>query len=302
VETPQNPSQRLLTIFSLVFVFSLLWALWPFITNPTSVTDAYRSAGAFAPLVFVVLVAVAPTPGAIVGASAVAYFGQWQGLLLLYVGNLIAVLLIFALVRSLGKPAIERFLEPAKFAKADAFLARHPSILWIVYAFPIFPLEIITAVVALSNRSFRRFIIIPLLALPIDAFIVTTIGSVLSENFILYLEYASVAVVILLIYAILHFLYRWKRDEIHETGRKVAAGVVRVGKASVEVGRVAGTATVALGKATVKASMGFGRDPDKVAVVIAADAGRATERAVTNATRKTKKALTQQKKNKHNNE
>lgn len=293
--------RRILTIFSVIFVFSLLWALWPFITNPTSVTDAYESAGALAPLVFLVLVAVAPTPGAIVGASAVAYFGQWQGMFLLYIGNVLAVLLTFGIVRSLGRPAIERFLEPSKLARVDAFLARHPGLLWVVYAFPIFPLEIVTAVVALSHRPLRRFIAIPLLALPIDAFIVTSLGGILSENFILYLEYASVAIVIVMIYAIMHFLYRWKREEIREAGRKVAAGVARVGRAAGEAGVVTTKATVALGKATVKASIEAGRDSSKVAVAMGKDAGRATERAFTGAVRKTREALAKRKSSKKNN-
>ena len=272
METPRNPQQTLLTIFSLLFIFSLLWALWPFITNPTSVTEAYESAGVFAPVIFLVLVAVAPTPGAIVGASGVAYFGQWYGLLLLYIGNVFAVLLTFAIVRYFGRPAIERFLQPEKLAKADAFLTKHPFLLWFVYAVPVFPLEIITAVVALSSRRLRSFIIIPLLALPIDAFIVTSLGGVLSENFFVYLEYASIAVVILLVYAISHFLYRWKREAINQAGRFVAREVVKgargvaggakrvgvaaehativAGKAGIEAGKAAGRATVAAGKAT----------------------------------------------------
>jgi uncharacterized membrane protein YdjX (TVP38/TMEM64 family) len=257
VTTAPDHQQRLLAVLSLVFVFSLVWALWPFITNPTSVTDAYRSAGVFAPVVFLVLVAVAPTPGAIVGASGVAYFGQWQGMLLLYVGNVLAVLLTFAIVRSFGRPAIERFLEPTKLAKADAFLTRHPFLLWFVYAIPVFPLEIITAVIALSSRKLRHFIIIPLLALPIDAFIVTSIGDLLSENLFVIVEYASIAVVILLVSTITHFLYRWKREEIAEVGRVVTRNVKRsvdgVRGGARRAGVVASAAADAAGRAAGKA-------------------------------------------------
>lgn len=222
-----NAKKTLLLIFSLLFIFSLLWALWPFLKNPTSVTEAYQSAGVWAPLVFLILIAVAPTPGAIAGASGVAYFGQWQGMLLLYLGNVLAVLLTFGIVRYFGRPAIERFLEPGKLKATDKFLARHPILLWVVYALPIFPLEIITAVVALSKRPLKKFIIIPLLALPIDALVVTTIGAQLQARYSGVFEFLSTALVIVLGYAIVHFVYKWKRTEINAVGKKIGDTSVR---------------------------------------------------------------------------
>ncbi len=236
-----HPRKILMTIIFVLMLFSLIWALYPFLSNPTSITDAYQSAGALAPLVFIVLVAIAPTPGAIVGASGGGYFGLWEGTVLLYIGNVLAAIITFALVRYYGRPAAQKFLDPSKLAKADAFLNRHPGMLWVVYALPIFPLELMTSVVALSDRSFRKFIWIPLTALPIDAFLVTAVGNSLSREFSTFFEYASILIVLVLSYGLLHVVYNWKRNEIYAAGAMVGSqvkrGVGELGKQTEKVAR-----------------------------------------------------------------
>lgn len=228
--SPSRPRNILVTIFLILSVFSIIWALYPFITNPTDVTEAYRSTGMWAPVVFLVLVAILPTPGAIIGASGASYFGLWYAWLLLYVGNVLAVIITYGIVHRFGRPAVKRFLDPNKLAKADGFIKRHPGLLWVVYAFPIFPLEIITAVVALSGRSLKRFIWIPVIALPVDAFIVVFFGNTLHALLGPAFEYISILVVVAIVYALIHLFYTWKKEEIQQAGRRVEA----VAKKSVE--------------------------------------------------------------------
>ena len=252
-----NPKNTLTLIFVLLVLFSLVWAVYPFVTNPTSVTDAYRSAGIFAPAMFLILVAILPTPGAVIGASAVSYFGLWTAWLLLYIGNVLAVLITFVVIRRWGRPAVQRFLQPKKLAEVDTFIAKHPILLWVVYAFPIFPLELVTSVIALSDRPLKRFIIIPIIALPIDALIVTSFGSLLTEYFGPALEYASIAIVVIFAYGLVHFFYRWKREEIHATGKAIGDGAMKSARA-IESGMKAGVSGVTRGVSEVSRGVNEG--------------------------------------------
>jgi uncharacterized membrane protein YdjX (TVP38/TMEM64 family) len=208
-------------IIAVLVLISFIAILYPFISNPTSITEAYESAGVFAPILFMLLVMVAPTPGALVGASGGAYFGVWHGALYLFLGNLIGVCVTFLLVKKFGRPAAQRFFKEEKLAEYERFVNRHPYLQWFVYTLPIFPIELMTFVIALSKKTFKQFFITVVLALPIYALFVTNIGKIVSDRYQQAFEYASVAILIIMVYAILHFLYAWKKEQIHRTGRSL---------------------------------------------------------------------------------
>jgi uncharacterized membrane protein YdjX (TVP38/TMEM64 family) len=216
-----QPKKTLTVIIAVLVLVSLAAILYPFISNPTSITAAYESAGIFAPIVFIVLVMIAPTPGAIVGASGGAYFGIWEGAVYLFIGNLLGVCITFLLVKKFGRPAAERFFKREKLLEYEEFVTKHGYLPWIVYAIPVFPIELMTFVIGLSKKTFKQFFIIVVTALPFYAILVTTIGYYLSDQFQQVFEYASIAILVVMVYAILHFLYTWKKEEIHATGRKI---------------------------------------------------------------------------------
>ncbi len=216
-----NPRKTLMVVLTCAIILSIVAALYPLATNPTSITAAYDSAGIFAPLVFIVLVMIAPTTGSIVGLSGGAYFGLWQGGFLLFLGNLIGVCITFFLVRRFGRPAAERFINPSKLAQTDRFVGSHPFLLWLIYATPIFPLELMTAVIALADRSFKRFFMTAVLALPVYAILVTIIGNSLGQEYKIFFEYASMVIVFVMAFVILIFVYHWQHEVIHATGRKL---------------------------------------------------------------------------------
>jgi uncharacterized membrane protein YdjX (TVP38/TMEM64 family) len=226
---PSKAKKRLGIIIAILIFISILAILYPFITNPTSVTSAYDSAGVFAPIVFILLVMIAPTPGAVVGVSGGAYFGIWHGAFYLFIGNLLGVCLTFFLVQKFGLPAAERFFKKEKLAQYERFAAKHPYLPWFVYAIPVFPIELMTFVIALSKKPFKQFFLTVVTALPFYALLVTTIGYKLYffGEFQKIFEYASIAILVVMVYAILHFLYAWKKEEIHNTGRRITRGVAR---------------------------------------------------------------------------
>jgi uncharacterized membrane protein YdjX (TVP38/TMEM64 family) len=244
----RNPKKTISFLAVVVILLSVFAVLYPFITNPTSVSNAYASAGAFAPVVFILLVIVAPTPGAIVGASGGAYFGIWEGALYLFIGNLIGVCLTFLLVQHFGRPAAQRFFKEEKLRQYEGFADRHPYLPWFIYAFPIFPIELMTFVIALSGKKFKQFFLTVVTALPLYAIFVTTIGYYLSDRYKQLFDYASIVILVIIVYAVVHFLYTWKREEIHETGRKIRKQVVKqVGNIEKQVDKFA-SATRRMGR------------------------------------------------------
>ena len=216
-----TPRKTLSIIIGILILVSLVAVLYPFITNPTSITSAYESAGVAAPLLFIVLVMIAPTPGAVVGASGGGYFGIWEGAIYLLIGNLLGVCITFLLVQRFGRPAAERFVQPAKLRQYERFVHDHPFLQWVVYAIPIFPIELMTFIIALSGKRFGHFFLTVITALPLYALLVTTIGYNVSSHYKTAFDYASIAVLCILVYAILHFLYIWKQEEILQTGRRI---------------------------------------------------------------------------------
>jgi hypothetical protein len=56
---------------------------------------------------------------------------------------------------------------------------------------------------------------------------VTTIGASIAERYRVFFEYASIAIVVLLGYGMLHLLYAWKREEIKKAGKMVQGRVDR---------------------------------------------------------------------------
>lgn len=218
-------------IFLILLAIGLFFTvLYPFITNPTSVTEAYTQVGVLAPVLFIILIMIAPTPGAIIGVSGVGFFGMPQAAIYLYIGNLIGVSITFLVVHRWGRPVAEHIVKPGKLVQYDVFFKKHKYLQWLVYTVPIFPIELITAVIALSGKRFRNFFFTVALALPFYAAFVTTIGYEISAHYKQLLEYASLAITVIIVYTVFHFIYAWKREEIHATGRRLVEHSKRAGK------------------------------------------------------------------------
>lgn len=221
MEQPVKPKRTLGIIITILIIISVFALLYPFISNPTSITKAYDTAGILAPIMFILLVMIAPTPGAVVGASGGAYFGIWTGAIYLFIGNLLGLCITFLLVQKYGLPAARRFFKEEKLHQYHEFMKRNPGWQWLIYAIPVFPIELMTFVIALSNKKFKEFFIIVITALPFYSLFVTTIGYYVSAQYKQAFDYTSIFVLVIITYAILHFLYHWKREEIRETSRRI---------------------------------------------------------------------------------
>ncbi len=92
------------------------------------VQDFFASLGAMAPLAYVALVAgeviLAPLPGAMLYAPGGLIFGGFWGGLLSLTGNVVGAGIACQIMRTLGRPYVERVLDGSAVRKYEARLAR----------------------------------------------------------------------------------------------------------------------------------------------------------------------------------
>lgn len=111
-------------------------------------------------LAFVVVeVIFAPIPGGAVTYIAAEQLGYWAWPVQ-YAGNIIGATIVFFLVRRFGQPYIRRVASEKELDRYDRLLRNHPRLLWGVYAVPIFPIDLVTIVSALSGIRAKKFFLI----------------------------------------------------------------------------------------------------------------------------------------------
>jgi|GEM_PF-7002876 len=218
--------RRVMTASLIIFAIVLFFAiLSPFIMSPTNVGKAFASAGVLAPILFILLVIIAPTPGTVIGISGLSYFSVYEVAIYLYIGYLAGVSIVFLLVQRYGRPMAQRFIKEEKLQHYDALIKRHGFLQWLVYTIPIMPVELITLPIALSGKRFRDFFVSVALALPIYVVLITAIGYSLYVLLAPVIKYTSIVIILLFSYGVLHALYAWKREEIHDHSRRISKSI-----------------------------------------------------------------------------
>jgi uncharacterized membrane protein YdjX (TVP38/TMEM64 family) len=168
-------------------------------------------AESFGPLLFFVIIVteviVAPIPGGVIAFLGSAQLGFWTAWPILYAGNVIGSNALFHLARRFGRPFVERHTKAKQRVKYEAALERHPRLLWIPYALPVFPIDVISILLGVSKTSRRRFLVITLTALAsytgITAFVgaslgryvpfVNVVSAVVAAVIVLFLAYLAVS-------------------------------------------------------------------------------------------------------------
>lgn len=170
-----NPrTQKLLIVAALVVVVAVAGMLL-FRQIPEEV-----SAPLFL-LVVIIEVVIAPIPGGAVGYLGAARFGFWQAWPLLYVGNVIGTIIVFYLARRYGGPLFAENVAPKTRDRYNRLLDTHPVLIWFVYAIPLLPVDVLSALAGLSTMRARRFFTIALTGYIVYTGIVAFVGSSLAE-------------------------------------------------------------------------------------------------------------------------
>lgn len=111
-------------------------------------------------LVVILEVVFAPIPGGAIGYLGAARFGFWQAWPLLYIGNVVGTTLVFFLARRWGTPLFEENVSDRSRRRYNEQLQKRPVLLWLVYAIPVIPVDILSILAGLSRIPSRRFLLI----------------------------------------------------------------------------------------------------------------------------------------------
>jgi uncharacterized membrane protein YdjX (TVP38/TMEM64 family) len=150
-------------------------------------------------------VIVAPIPGGVIAFVGSAQLGFWVAWPILYVGNVIGSNVLFHLARRFGRPFVERHTKEKQRLRYERALARHPRLLWIPYALPVFPIDVISALLGVSGMRRRWFLLTTVLALPSYTGITALVGSRFGQ-YVPWLNWISVAILVLLAVWLLAFV------------------------------------------------------------------------------------------------
>ena len=132
-------------------------------------------------LVVIVEVVIAPIPGGAIGYLGAARFGFWQAWPLLYLGNVIGTTLVFWLARRYGGPLFEAYVSPRARERYDYKLQQRPFLLWLAYAVPVLPVDVLSILAGLSRIPAPRFFLTAYTGYLFYTAIVAYVGDSLSQ-------------------------------------------------------------------------------------------------------------------------
>ena len=120
---------------------------------------------------------------------------------------MIGTAIAFWLARRLGGPIFEEHVSARTRARYDALLDGNLIVLWLVYALPVAPVDILSVLAGLSRMSARRFLLVACTGYLPRTAIAALLGSSLAE-------YAGMSVAISVIGAVFLtgvIVWLWKR-------------------------------------------------------------------------------------------
>jgi uncharacterized membrane protein YdjX (TVP38/TMEM64 family) len=139
-----------------------------FFGDPKKVEQLITNAGAWGPLVFILIqigqVFAAPVPGQVTGFVGGFLFGAGLGTLYSTIGGVIGCTLVFLLSRRLGRPFVERFVRKKTLDRFD-YLSDSGGqlVLLIIFLVPIFPDDLICYIAGLTRIPISRLVLITLI-------------------------------------------------------------------------------------------------------------------------------------------
>ncbi len=129
-----------------------------------------EKAGIFAPVVFVLLMAlqvvIAVIPGGPLEITAGVLFGGWLGTVLTIAGAFLGALTVYCLVRKFGRPLVNLFVSEERFKKFSFLQEEDKLELWIFILFliPGIPKDLLTYIVPMTKIEGKTFLVLSTLA------------------------------------------------------------------------------------------------------------------------------------------
>ncbi len=165
-------NKYIIILFLLIFIFTVVGyifqdylELFGIFGSKEELLTLIEEFGVLAPTVFVALVAVevffAPLPGGAFPFVGAIIFGPLFGILYSWIGNMIGAMLAFFIAHKFGVSVVSFFMPsfPKQHNQYNSEIQKHKKSLWIIYAIPIVPVDVLSFAVGLSSISFRKFVI-----------------------------------------------------------------------------------------------------------------------------------------------
>lgn len=125
-----------------------------------------------------VSVIVAPIPSNITAAAGAYLFGLWPSFLLTWGAVTGGSALVFALARALGQRFASQFVNEKLSEKyLDLIRRKRDVFLALAFLFPFFPDDLLCILAGLTDISFRRFLLLVVLARPWGLLVACMVGS-----------------------------------------------------------------------------------------------------------------------------
>lgn len=122
-------------------------------------------------------VVLAPIPSNIAAAAGGLLFGTGTAFLLTFTAVTAGSLLTFSLARALGRDFADKLVSRKLSEKyQDVLRTKAPVFLTLAFLFPFFPDDILCILAGLTDLSFRRFVVIVLLARPWGLLFASALG------------------------------------------------------------------------------------------------------------------------------
>ncbi|MBI4407626.1 MAG: TVP38/TMEM64 family protein [Candidatus Kerfeldbacteria bacterium] len=173
--------------------------------------------GVAAPLVMIGLITaeviIAPLPGGWLAIATGYLFGSVLGSLYAYAGNVIGSYIAFELARIFGQPFVRRFVSETKYARYSAKVSTSKFGLGLLYAIPLFPIDIVSLLLGISGINHKTFFKVMLLGFIPNMLILNFVGAGIAIP-----EYRFV---MLTLVAIVIAYFVWKTLKTNITSSKV---------------------------------------------------------------------------------
>lgn len=154
-------------------------------TDEEALKRYLRSVGPLAPFVIIILTAletvIAPLPGGILPVVSGLLFGLPQGIIYPVAGNIIGASLAFWIGRRLGKTVVMRLVSQRELERFTSMIHKRQGIFWSFYFLPIFPVDVLTFAISLSEIPYRKFLIISAIGLTVNMTLYVTLGHVIGR-------------------------------------------------------------------------------------------------------------------------
>ncbi len=154
--------------------------------SPERIEAWLAAAGAFAPLVFMGVMAaavvVSPIPSLPLDVAAGSFFGPWLGTLYAAAGALGGAVLSFLIARLLGRELLERFLRGhIAFCRScsDHLLTR---MVFVSRLLPVISFDVVSYGAGLTKMSLSRFSLATLLGMLAPTFVFVAFGHAIVMN------------------------------------------------------------------------------------------------------------------------